>query len=116
MAKPDHFHGNFISSGIPYDSTAVTTFCNSNVYMQWYQRLNSSFKSIRYSGFWRDTWSGRQETYLSLYRKIYHPHIIDLSVGIVEIQYPSDVFREATWPQGTLLPQLPAYQGTCRQQ
>lgn len=86
-------NGNFTSIGIPYNKQKTAEKLNSKDYESWYQSLPIKKNSASVSGFHQDYWSQKEDTYLSLYREIFSEKSPFQSVGIIEIQCPSDLVK-----------------------
>ncbi len=80
--------GNFISTGIPYSKTIATQKLHSTDYITWYQSLPIKHSNSYITSFKEDTWSDKPIEYISLYREIFDPIVINLSNGIIEVQCP----------------------------
>lgn len=87
-------NGNFTSIGIPYNKQSTMEKLNSSDYKSWYENLPVQKNRASFSGFHKDYWNPKGDTYLSLYREIFDAKSAFHAVGIIEIQCPSDFVKK----------------------
>lgn len=83
--------GNFISTGIPYNSRIVTDILTSGHFGIWYDHLPILHNKANFTGLQKDKWSNSTDRYLSLYREIFDSAIISQVLGIIEVQCPYEM-------------------------
>ncbi len=86
--------GNFISSGLSYDQSAVNAILTDEDYGIWYQALPVHDTAGALICPETDIWSQEGERTISLYRNIYHASYINVPTGVIQIQCPVKYFRD----------------------
>lgn len=93
--------GNFISTGIPYNSKMVTKILTSPNYRIWYDNLPIVHNKANLTPFMQDKWSNSNTKYLSLYREIFDSSMISQVLGIIQLQCPYDIIDTSlSFPSG----------------
>ncbi len=86
--------GNFISTGVAYDSSVARAFLSSEDYEDWYYSLPIIHTHRSFSLIYKDHLTYSQNPVFSLYREITNPNMIDTAVGIIDIQCPYQYMEE----------------------
>lgn len=86
--------GNFVSTGLAYDSSVVCPFLSSPDYKQWYDSLPIIKSKRSFSQIYPDHLESAARPVISLYREITNPRSIQTTTGIADIQCPVEYLED----------------------